>query len=227
MIKAINISKAFNEKILFHNLTLELNPGKCLGIIGKNGAGKSTLINILLKRIVPDKGKVVWDFKNNKFYQKVGVQLQDAAFDPLLKVKEVIQEYVSLLHADSKYCSLYIKRLDISSLLCKRFKDLSYGEQQRVNILLSLLNNPQYLFFDEVTTGLDAFGRQSIFKILKDIKGPNRHITLVSHYPDEVFQICDEILFLSNGNVKYLGPIKNIAASYQEFNNVFNKWMED
>lgn len=225
MIKGINLSKQYGDKKLFENLNIDLPQGGSLGIAGKNGAGKSTLINILVGQVSPDSGKVETSFSQKDTFKNIGIQFQNSSLDKLLKVKEIINEFMVLQKIPRSDVEHWIDLLDVVGLLNKRTTSLSFGEKQRINILLSIMNNPDYLFLDEVTTGLDYHNRQKIYKILKQIMVDNNKLSLVlvSHYDDELYNLCNDVLVLSDGKYNIYNDINH--QEYANFKNNFDIWM--
>lgn len=205
VIKVRNLTKVYGDKTVLNNLSFNITKGKVIGIVGPNGSGKTTLIESIegLRKIdmgsIEVLGKDV--FSNYKEIQAdIGIQLQSTSLFGNLTVQETLE----------LYCSLYEKPVDIVKMLNevnlinergKKIIHLSGGQYQRFNLCIAILNNPQILFLDEPTTGLDPHARRLLWEIIKKQVQQGSTIILTTHYMDEAQEVCDEIIILHNGNI--------------------------
>lgn len=218
MILLDNISKSYNGNLVLNSISLQFEKNKSIGIVGRNGSGKTTLVNIALGLTAPSKGTVKYLFKKDELCRIVGVQMQDGYFESLLKVKEICELICCSYKIPYSRASELMDVLGISSVKNRYLTNLSGGERQKVNILLSILHDPKILFYDEITTGLDAISRNMIYKTIKSQKDNGKSIILVSHYFEEIWEICDYLVVLEAGELIYSGEVKSLATDYTAFN---------
>ncbi|MFQ8599442.1 MAG: ABC transporter ATP-binding protein [Oscillospiraceae bacterium] len=210
-VKVERLSKSYGSLRALDNVTLTVRPNTVFGLLGANGAGKSTAIECILGTRRADGGSVSVlgsdpRRERRSIFQKVGVQFQECDHQPEIKVFELCEETACLykLPADwRKLCSQF----GIGDKLNNAVKSLSGGERQRLFIVLALVPNPQLVFLDELTTGLDAKSRRDVWKILAGLKSKGLTIFLTSHFMDEVEALCDEICILKKGRAVFYGTV--------------------
>jgi len=194
---------------------LKLKKGEIYSILGHNGAGKSTLIKAIMDLVDYD-GEIVMAFDQDLLYKNVSVQLQMNSFEDGVKVKEICKLYKDLLKSDFNIDNL-LEEFDLKDHSNQFVNDLSGGQKQKLTILLTILNNPEIIIFDELTTGLDVVARRKIWEILRRInKEKQTTLILTSHFLDEVEYLADNILILEKGKVKVVGKVGEII------NNLFD-----
>ena len=212
---AINVeqlSKTYGSKKAIDNISLSVKCGTIFGLLGANGAGKSTAIECILGTKNADSGTVSILGCNpkkdrKKLFQNVGVQFQECDYQPEIKVSELCQETACLYQNPSDWKEL-CAQFGIGDKINNSVKTLSGGERQRLFIVLALIPNPQLVFLDELTTGLDAKARRGVWKILSDLKSKGLTIFLTSHFMDEVEALCDQICILKNGQIVFYGTVE-------------------
>lgn len=212
VIKVEQLSKSYGNLLAVDNVSLWVKRGTVFGLLGANGAGKSTTIECILGTKQADSGKVSILGSNpqtdrRQLFQKVGVQFQDGDYPPEIKVSELCQETACLYKAPADWQAL-CTQFGIADKADKAVKDLSGGERQRLFIVLALIPNPQVVFLDELTTGLDTKARRSVWKLLESLKRNGLTILLTSHFMDEVETLCDEICILKKGSISFYGTVK-------------------
>lgn len=216
MIEVKDIKKSYGSNMVLKGVNLKVEKGSCTGFVGRNGSGKSTLVDIICKAKKQDSGIVTYDFPENRLFENMGVQLQDANFDGRLKVKEVIDLWKSIYGGAKIDLDELIDILEIRNIMNNRADKVSGGQRQKLSILLSLFHDPQFLIFDELTTGLDASARDDVQEYLKMInRERGKTIFIVSHYMDEVEALCDMVHFLKNGEIFESGSPAYIKEKYQ------------
>lgn len=206
-----NLTKKYGDYAAVDNLSFQVKKGEVFGLLGANGAGKSTTIECVLGTRKMDCGEVSILEMNpikerEKVFEKVGVQFQEAKYQELVKVEELCE----MTAAVYKNPQNYEKLLDEFGIADKRktfVKELSGGERQRLFIVLALIPNPEVVFLDELTTGLDARARREVWNILLKLKNQGLSILLTSHFMDEVEALCDEILILKKGKTVFHGTV--------------------
>jgi len=160
-------------------------------------------------------GTVHYDFEENKLFDHIGVQLQDAQFDSRLKVKEIISLWESIYGKPKADLDELIEVLELQPIMNNRSDKISGGQRQKLSILLSLFHDPEFLIFDELTTGLDATARSDVQDYLKMInRDKGKTILIVSHYMDEVEALCDTAYFLKDGQIFESGSPDAIKEKY-------------
>lgn len=214
LIKVQGISKKYKDKVAINDLSFEIKRGEILGIIGHNGAGKSTLINSLSKITAIDSGTIDYIFDEKTLYDHIGVQRQENHFEFNSKVYEVCYLYKKIrksnIDIDQALSEFGLKpyRNDFIS-------QLSGGNKQMLNILLAVLHEPEIIFLDELTTGLDPFNRRIIWDYLKDLN-QKREMTVVltSHSMEEIEYLSDRLMILNEGKKTFLGGIEEAIRKY-------------
>ena len=208
-VKVLNASKSYGAVKALNSVSLEVNLGEIFGIVGPNGSGKSTLVESIEGLNQLDSGKIkifnLDPYKQRRdVYKQFGEQLQDTEYPDNIKVVELCEVFSALYENPADYEKLLIE-LDLDKKKNRIVKKLSGGEKQRLSILLALLPKPKLLILDELTTGLDPEVRHQMWNALKAIKNNGTGVILVSHYLDEIEELCDRFLYLQNGMIKFIG----------------------
>jgi len=206
------LTKKYGEKTVVNNLNLSVNRGTVFGLLGANGAGKSTTIECILGTKKADEGTVRLLGQEPKkqrrsLFERVGVQFQEGDYQKEIKVSELCSETASLYHKPADWRTL-CEQFGIGDKTKAAVKSLSGGERQRLFIVLALIPQPEIVFLDELTTGLDAKARRSVWKTLESLKKQGLTIFLTSHFMDEVEALCDEICILKKGIVVFRGTVE-------------------
>jgi len=216
VIQAENLRKSYGTRKVLENFSLTLGRGEVLGLIGANGAGKSTAIECMLGTKTMDSGEVRilgFDPKKDrkKLFEKVGVQFQEANYPDKIKTRELCEATSSLYREPSDYRML-LQQFGLEDKQSALISTLSGGEKQRLFIVLSLIPNPDVVFLDELTTGLDPRARKNVWSFLTDLKAKGLTIVLTSHFMDEVENLCDRIIILKDGQCVFEGTVPNAVA---------------
>ena len=212
IIKVSQLCKLYGEKIAVDNLNLSVKQGTVVGILGANGAGKSTSIECILGTKKSDSGNVSICGMNpikdrKKLFEKIGVQFQDSNYQSEIRVDELCEETACIYKNPADWREL-LKEFGISDKERNQVKSLSGGERQRLFIVLALIPQPEVVFLDELTTGLDARARREVWRTLEKLKKDGLTIILTSHFMDEVEILCDEILILNKGKTVFYGTVE-------------------
>lgn len=226
MEKAIYVqgmSKSYGNLKALDDLSFEVERGEIFGLLGHNGAGKTTSIECILGVKKPDKGSALIFGQNarkdrRKVFEKVGVQFQQTNYQDKIRVDEICLVTESLYSNPADWKAL----LAVFGLADKKNKmvaELSGGERQRLSVLLALIPNPELVFLDELTTGLDAKARRDVWKYLEELKKQGLTILLTSHYMDEINVLCDRISILKNGKSVFMGTVAE-AVNCSPFDNL-------
>ncbi len=205
VIRVEHLRKAYGRVVAVDGVSFEVRRGEIFGIVGPNGAGKTTTVECLTGMRKPDGGSVEVlgldpERHGSRLRRRVGVQLQQAALPDRIKVWEALD----------LYSSFYERALDPRKLMEqwglteKRntvFDRLSGGQKQRLFIALALLNDPEVVFLDEITSGLDPQARRASWDLVRGIRDEGKTVVLVTHFMDEAEQLCDRVAIVDGGKV--------------------------
>lgn len=197
------LTKTYAGKAVVDHLDLSVKSGTVFGLLGANGAGKSTTIECMLGTKQEDSGTVRLLGKDPKkkrrtLFQRVGVQFQKGDYQKEIKVSELCEKTASLYCSPADWHKL-CEQFGIGDKANTLVKGLSGGERQRLFIVLALIPQPEMVFLDELTTGLDTKARRGVWKTLEGLKEQGLTIFLTSHFMDVVEALCDEICILKKG----------------------------
>lgn len=230
IVKVKNAARNYGKVKALDNVSFNVNSGEIFGIVGPNGSGKSTLVESIegLKQL--DGGEIKVFDKNpykqrRELYKQLGVQLQDTQYPDNIKVGELCRLFSAFYESPADYQKL-LTELDLNNKKNRTVKFLSGGEKQRLSILLALLPKPRLLILDELTTGLDSEARCQMKNAIKEIKTKGTSVILVSHYLDEVEELCDRFLYLNSGINKFVGTAAQFTA-YAKENMPSEMWEDD
>lgn len=207
-----NLYKHYGQRCVVNDVSLSLRRGECFGLLGHNGAGKSTTLECILQVKKADSGTIellgtALQGKNKKLFKKIGVQFQDSRYPDKMKVKEACNLTASMYEKTEDWERL-LKDFHLDEFKNHSINELSGGERQRLSVLLAILPNPNILFLDELTTGLDTQARRNIWSYILSYKKKGNSLLLTSHYMDEVEYLCDRIGILKNGSFIFLGTVE-------------------
>ncbi len=220
MLEVKNISKKFGKIQAVDDVSFEAHNGKILGIIGKNGAGKSTIFRTILDILEPDTGEVLLDGKKYNILSsnKVGFLPEEGSLNSELTVYEQMCFYGSLrgMTEDEVAEELFkwLGEFEIIEYFNRKIKELSKGNRQRLQFIVSVLHNPELVILDEPFSGLDPLGVETFKKILVDLKQKDKIIIFSSHRMDHVEQFSDDIVILNEGKVILQGDLKTVKSQY-------------
>lgn len=214
--EAKGLTKAFHGRRVVDKLSFSVNQGEVFGLLGHNGAGKSTTIEMMLGLKKPDEGSAtIWgkDARMNRkeIFERVGVQLQAANYQNNIRVDEICREMSSLYTHPQDYHKL-LEKFQMEELEKSMVNKLSGGEKQKLSVILALIPNPQIVFLDELTTGLDVGARRNVWKCLKELKEEGVTIFLTTHYMEEAENLCDRIGLLRKGKKIMEGTVEEVIG---------------
>lgn len=211
VIKVEQLTKSYGALTAVDRLSLSVDRGTVFGLLGANGAGKSTAIECILGTKKADSGSVSIlglnpEADRRKLFERVGVQFQEANYQDKITLWELCQVTTSLYRQPADPAAL-LDKFGLSGRKRCPVKELSGGQRQRLFIVLALIPNPEVVFLDELTTGLDARARREVWNILSDLKNHGMTIFLTSHFMDEVEKLCDRICILKKGRAVFHGTV--------------------
>jgi ABC-2 type transport system ATP-binding protein len=217
-LRCVSLVKKYDDVTAVNGLDLEVLTGECFGLLGPNGAGKTTTVEILEGLTAADSGEVEllgqhWGNGHDQdLRERIGVQLQETQLADKLTVEETVRLFRSFYrrgHDVAKVISLV--SLDEKSKA--RVGKLSGGQKQRLAVACSLVSDPDLLFLDEPTTGLDPQARLQLWEVIEKFRAGGGTILLTTHYMDEAARLCDRIAIMDHGKMIALGTPKELIAS--------------
>ncbi len=215
------LRKSYKDVVAVNGLNLEVQAGECFGLLGPNGAGKTTTVEICEGLTTPDSGEVEvlgrhWNSDAAQLRQRLGIQLQDTQLSEKLTVRETVRLFRSFFQQGAG-ASEVIARVQLEEKENSRVGDLSGGQKQRLALACALVGDPDFLFLDEPTTGLDPQARRQLWELIEEFKKSGRTILLTTHYMDEAERLCDRVAIVDHGKGIALGsPRELIAATCAE-----------
>jgi len=212
-----NLRKAYKDVVAVDGLDLDVRPGECFGLLGPNGAGKTTTIEICEGLTAADSGEVEvlgmrWDSEAEELKQRLGIQLQDTQLSEKLTVRETVRLFRSF-YRQGPDASEVIALVQLEEKQKSRVMDLSGGQKQRLALACALVGDPDFLFLDEPTTGLDPQARRQVWDLIEEFKLAGRSILLTTHYMDEAEQLCERVAIMDHGKEIALGTPRELIAS--------------
>ena len=211
------LRKTFGEVVAVDHLDLEVMRGECFGLLGPNGAGKTTTIEICEGLTDPDAGTVRllgldWKTAAKQLRQRIGIQLQETQFPDKLTVEETLRLFRSFFHRGMGVDEV-IGIAQLEEKRTARVGTLSGGQKQRLAMACALVGDPELLFLDEPTTGLDPQARRHLWDLVDDLKRAGRTIIMTTHYMDEAERLCDRVAIMDHGRMIALGTPQQLIAS--------------
>jgi ABC-2 type transport system ATP-binding protein len=212
-----SLRKAFADVQAVDGVDLEVRRGECFGLLGPNGAGKTTTIEICEGLTEPDAGTVEllglnWKTGASELRQRIGIQLQETQFPDKLTVEETLRLFRSFFRRGISI-EESIKTAQLEEKRRSRVGGLSGGQKQRLAMATALVGDPELLFLDEPTTGLDPQARRHLWDLVEDFKRAGRTIILTTHYMDEAERLCDRVAIMDHGRVISLGTPQQLIAT--------------
>jgi ABC-2 type transport system ATP-binding protein len=209
--------KRYQDVVAVDGLDLVVRRGECFGLLGPNGAGKTTTIEMVQGLLEPDAGRVEvlglsWDTHEHELRQRMGSQLQETKLPEKLTVRETV----------TLFRSFYVKGVPVEAVLQKVglqdkqkswVSKLSGGQRQRLAVACALVCDPDILFLDEPTTGLDPQSRHQLWDIIVDFRARGGTVVLTTHYMEEAERLCDRVAIVDRGTVIALGTPRELIAS--------------
>jgi len=209
--------KRYGDVVAVDRLDLEVRRGECFGLLGPNGAGKTTTLEILEGLTPPDAGEVEvlgssWLEAGNALRQRLGLALQETQFSPKLTVIETLRLFRSF-YVRGRAPEAVMARLALTEKRDAAVGKLSGGQKQRLAVACALVGDPELLFLDEPTTGLDPQSRLQLWEQVTEFRAQGGTIALTTHYMDEAERLCDRVAIVDHGRVIALGTPAELIAS--------------
>ena len=205
VVRVSGIRKTYGRLVAVEDVSFEVQPGEIFGLIGPNGAGKTTTMECVEGLRIPERGAIsvlsLDPFRDvYRLQNRIGVQLQAAQLQKRITVREAVHLWASL-YARSVNGDSLLERLGLTDKRNAWFMTLSGGQKQRLFIALALINDPELVFLDELTTGLDPQARRAIWDLVRDIRARGKTVFLTTHLMEEAERLCDRVAILDHGRI--------------------------
>ena len=206
MISFRHLTKNYGDFTAVSDLDFSVEPGEVFGFLGPNGAGKTTTMECIEGIRRPDLGSIsvlgLDPFRDvYKLQDRIGVQLQQAQLQKRIKVWEAVDLWASLYQKKSADAERLLEQLGLTDKRDAWFMNLSGGQKQRLFIALALVNNPEVVFLDELTTGLDPQARRAIWELVRGIRERGKTVFLTTHLMEEAERLCDRVAIIEHGRI--------------------------
>ena len=223
VIEVTGLTKRYGGQAVVDDISFHVDKGEIFGILGPNGAGKTTAVECMEGLRRRDGGEVrilgldpLTD--RHRLHQRIGVQLQESQLQEKLRVREALELYASFYPNPADWREL-LGRWGLTGKADTRFAKLSGGQKQRLFIALALVGNPEVVFLDELTSGLDPGARHATWDLIAQIRDSGVTVVLVSHFMDEVEELCDRVAILERGRIAALdtpaGLVDRVGGEYR------------
>ncbi len=205
VIQVRGLRKSYDDVVAVDGLDLDVAAGECFGLLGPNGAGKTTTLEILEGLLEASGGEVrlfgeTWDAARARLTPRIGVALQETRLAEKLTVEETLRLFRSF-YAEGADVPTLMEELQLTEKRGAWISKLSGGQRQRLAVACGIVGNPDLLFLDEPTTGLDPQSRRALWDILRALKAKGRTLVLTTHYMDEAERLCDRIAIVDHGKI--------------------------
>ncbi|BDX05814.1 ABC transporter ATP-binding protein [Planctobacterium marinum] len=202
IIEVNNLTKSFKGIKAVDGISFTVKRGQCFGLLGPNGAGKSTTIEMMEGISAPDSGEILFEGQplNRESLKRIGIQFQNTALQDYLTTRETVRLFRSFYEQGLDEQEI-IALCQLQDFLHQDHRKLSGGQRQRLLLGLALVNDPDILFLDEPTTGLDPHARRNFWDLIRTIKSKGKTVVLTTHYMDEAEFLCDHIELMDKGKI--------------------------
>jgi ABC-2 type transport system ATP-binding protein len=216
-IEARNLRKKYNEVLAVDDVSFAVSKGECFGLLGPNGAGKTTTIEMMEGITPPTSGQVFFNSQplTRSLQSRIGIQFQSTSLQDFLTVRECL-ELFGAMYSNSRSVEDLVRLCALEDFLDRDNRKLSGGQRQRLMLALALVNEPEIVFLDEPTTGLDPQARRNLWSLVEKIKSEGKSIVLTTHYMEEAFMLCDQIAIMDKGKIIARGAPKVLLKQYFE-----------
>ena len=206
VIQVSGVRKTYGSTVAVDEVSFDVNEGEIFGLIGPNGAGKTTTMECIEGLRTPDRGTIsvlgLDPFRQvYKLQDRIGVQLQQAQLQKRIKVWEAVDLWASLYQKKATDAERLLEQLGLTDKRNSWFMNLSGGQKQRLFIALALINDPEVVFLDELTTGLDPQSRRAIWDLVRGIRERGKTVFLTTHLMEEAERLCDRVAIIEHGRI--------------------------
>src|SRR5258705_3989048 len=216
VVRVRDLRKSYGQLHAVDGVSFEVERGEVFGLLGPNGAGKTTTVEVLEGLRAPDSGEVTVlgvdaVHRPSEIKARIGVSLQTAALYPKLTVVEVLDLFRSF-YPSGRPTSELVELMDLGEKRTTRTQDLSGGQRQRLSVALALVNDPELVFLDEPTTGMDPAARRMLWDVVLGLKSSGRSVLLTTHYMEEAEILCDRIAIMDHGRILESGTVDELVS---------------
>lgn len=215
-----DVKKSYKDVKAVDGVDIDISRGQYVALLGPNGAGKTTLIEMIEGLQSPDNGNILidnkhWDKHREQLIRKIGISLQETRYVDKLTVRETLLLFASFYGLPVKKVNETLSLVNLEEKQKAYTVNLSGGQKQRLALGLALLNDPEILFLDEPTTGLDPSARREIWDILFELKRSRKTtLILTTHYMEEASYLCDHIIIMDKGKILIKGTLDELLSAY-------------
>ncbi len=202
LLEARNLKKQYRSVKAVDGVSFSIQQGTCFGLLGPNGAGKTTSVEIMEGILEPTGGEILYRGQplGNDFRENAGIMFQNTALQDFISVRETLTLFQNL-YMRTRPLDELIERNALSEFLDRDTHQLSGGQRQRLLLAIALINDPEVLFLDEPTTGLDPQSRRNFWDLIHSIKAEGKTVVLTTHYMEEAYELCDQIAIMDHGRI--------------------------
>ena len=211
-IEVSDLTKAYGENEVLHSISFNVKKGEIFGLLGINGAGKTTTLECLEGLLSYQAGQV-------RLHGTIGVQLQSTSLPEEIRAKEALELFARWNRVKLDW--ILVERLGITNFQNKVYKELSTGQKRRLHLALSLIQDPDILFLDEPTAGLDVEGRIALHEEIRSLKRRGKTIIMSSHDMAEVEELCDTIGVLRGGRLAFIGTPQEMTVTIKDSSKIY------
>jgi ABC-2 type transport system ATP-binding protein len=216
VIQVSGVRKTYDSTVAVDEVSFEVHDGEIFGLIGPNGAGKTTTMECIEGLRKPDRGSIsvlgLDPFRQvYKLQDRIGVQLQQAQLQKRIKVWEAVDLWASLYQKKAINAENLLEQLGLTDKRNAWFMNLSGGQKQRLFIALALINDPEVVFLDELTTGLDPQSRRAIWDLVRGIRARGKTVFLTTHLMEEAERLCDRVAIIEHGRIIDIDSPRNLV----------------
>jgi ABC-2 type transport system ATP-binding protein len=216
VIQVSGVRKTYRSTTAVDEVSFDVHDGEIFGLIGPNGAGKTTTMECIEGLRTPDRGEIsvlgLNPFRDvYKLQERIGVQLQQAQLQKRIKVWEAVDLWASLYRKKTVDANRLLEQLGLAEKRNAWFMTLSGGQKQRLFIALALINDPEVVFLDELTTGLDPQSRRAIWELVRGIRARGKTVFLTTHLMEEAERLCDRVAIIEHGRVIDIDTPQNLV----------------
>ncbi|HET7838622.1 MAG TPA: ABC transporter ATP-binding protein [Rectinemataceae bacterium] len=210
-----DLRKAYGKVKAVDGISFSVREGSCFGILGPNGAGKTTAIEVIETIHAPDSGQILYRGApvSRSFKENIGIQFQDTSLQEFLTVRETLELFAKL-YPNPRPMADIIEACSLEEFIDRDNRKLSGGQRQRMLLGIALVNDPDLLFLDEPTTGLDPHARRNFWRLIEGIKARGKTVILTTHYMDEAEYLCDEIIVMDHGRIIETGRPRELLLKH-------------
>jgi len=216
MIEVAHLSKRYSGNVLAVNdISFQIPRGVCFGLLGPNGAGKTTTVEMLEGIKTPSSGTIRYKGEplGRRFRDEAGIMFQHTALQEFIRVDEALRMFHQF-YSNPRPIEELVEICVLEEFLDRDTRKISGGQKQRLLLAIALINNPEVVFLDEPTTGLDPQSRRNLWAQVKRIKAENKTLVLTTHYMEEAYELCDEIIIIDRGEIIAQGNPKSLLADH-------------